>query len=356
LEFFPDEAPEAAKEKKEQVNKEEPAAGPSTSAAPAPAPTPAQSRGPVDLADFLKGAHGLPPFVRDILGNVELAFKDKSEAKEVDVEAEGKGKGVAEGERKSIPNPAPAPAAAPTPTPTPAAAAPNTTTSEPATEAEAEVDPKKASSESLAQLDSIKSEIDLAKSQFTFPTSLSFSTTPSDSPSLLYNKQNKPYHAQNNRLLQLLLAADGVASNGDREVRRKRKEIVKLVEGEIEKLEKKRDEYWEEVRERREVTGEVSEGESWATSSSADQHEHEQENENENNQQETVHVEDVAVPNPVDEEMKESTETEKPSFAEAVKSTEPSAAESNAEESKQDKEASEKEEKKSDKEEGYELL
>jgi hypothetical protein len=153
-----------------------------------------------------------------------------------------------------------------------------------------------------------------------------------------------------------LLAADGVASNGDREVRRKRKEIVKLVEGEIEKLEKKRDEYWEEVRERREVTGEVSEGESWATSSSADQHEHEQENENENNQQETVHVEDVAVPNPVDEEMKESTETEKPSFAEAVKSTEPSAAESNAEESKQDKEASEKEEKKSDKEEGYELL
>ena len=357
LEFFPD---QAVKEEKKEVT--EPSTSTSTSSpapastsAPATAPAPAagpsttpqtQSRGPVDLADFLNGTHGLPPFVRDILGNVELAFKDRSgsnEVKEKKSEVEGKGKGVAEGEKKVDPTPAP------TPAPPPAPASAVTTDSDP------EADNKKSIADSFTKLSSIETELAQAKESFTFPTSLSFSSTPSDSPSLLFNKQNKPYHAQNNRLLQLLLQADGVASNGDREVRRKRKEIVKLVEGEIEKLEKKRDEYWNEVKERREQTGEISENESWSTGSTSDH-------------EEVVHVEDVsadgpaaAEPTPESTSAGTTTESEskvdedKPStFAEAVKAPESAQAEPELKVESQTEES--KQEHKSDKEEGYELL
>lgn len=352
LEFFPDQA-EKKEEKKEvaessiSTSTSSPAPASTSATAPATAPAPAagpsttqqtQSRGPVDLADFLSGSHGLPPFVRDILGNVELAFKNRSgseEVKEKKSEVEGKGKGVAEDEKKVDPTPAPAPAPAVT------------------TDSDPEADNKKSIADSITKLSSIETELAQAKESFTFPTSLSFSSTPSDSPSLLFNKQNKPYHAQNNRLLQLLLQADGVASNGDREVRRKRKEIVKLVEGEIERLEKKRDEYWNEVKERREQTGEVSENESWSTGSTSDH-------------EEVVHVEDVsaaepaaAEPTPESTSAATTTESEskvdedKPStFAEAVKAPESAPAElkvdSQTEGSKQ--------EDKSDKEEGYELL
>jgi hypothetical protein len=125
-------------------------------------------------------------------------------------------------------------------------------------------------------------------------------------------------------------------------------------------LEKKRDEYWNEVKERRELSGEVSENESWSTGSTSE-HEHE----------EVVHVEDVAVEVPstadvvVDASKPESTSVEsatesrdqvedKPStFAEAVKVTPEDSAPAEvdvdgSEESKQ--------ENKSEKEEGYELL
>jgi len=164
---------------------------------------------------------------------------------------------------------------------------------------------------------------------------------------LLYNKQNKPYHAQNNKLLQLLLQADGVVSNGDKEVRRKRKQIVKRVEGEIEALERKRDEYWLEVKERRDQTGEISENESWSSGSTSDH-------------DEVAHVEDVAA-------QSNREQDDKPSFADVAKSA-PADAESTpaATESKDEPQAEDtavaseevmkdKAEKK-DKEEGYELL
>jgi len=364
LEFFPDQAEEKKDEKKNEAGPSAttttgpaPAPAPSSSATPASAPSSSaqpQSRGPVDLAEYLSGSHGLPPFVRDILGNVELAFKERSQE-----QSEGKGKGVAEGEKKAVPTPAPATtsppvAASAAPTPAPAASAP-------AAETETEVDNSKAISDSMSALANIESELALAKSQFTFPTTLSFGPQTTDSsPSLLFNKTNKPYHAQNNRLLQLLLQADGVASNGDREVRRRRKNVVKAVEGEIERLERKRDDYWSEVKERRDTTGEVSEGESWCTGSTSDR-----ENENE----EVVHVEDVAEetpvnadqPEPTAPEAVESPETveEKPStFAEAVKTTSDNTSEAKADEPKvEEKQESEvPKEKKDDKEEGYELL
>ena len=368
LEFFPDQA----EEKKDVVEKKE-EAGPSTAPAPAtssstptpaPGPTPApapsssaqpQSRGPIDLAEYLSGSHGLPPFVRDILGNVELAFKERSQEK-----SEGKGKGVAEGEKKAVPTPAPAPAPTSTPAPVDTTPAPAPVAS--TAETEVEVDNSKAISDSMSALANIESELVLAKSQFTFPTTLSFGPQTTDSsPSLLFNKTNKPYHAQNNRLLQLLLQADGVASNGDREVRRRRKNVVKAVEGEIEKLERKRDDYWAEVKERRDTTGEVSEGESWCTGSTS---EHDHENENE----EVVHVEDVAEeapasadkPEPTPAEAAESVETveaEKPStFAEAVKTTSDEPKVDEKKESQVDEKKEPEVQVQENKEEGYELL
>ncbi|ODN76074.1 hypothetical protein L202_06015 [Cryptococcus amylolentus CBS 6039] len=98
------------------------------------------------------------------------------------------------------------------------------------------------------------------KSSFTFPSHLSFahSTPNGQTPPLLFNRTNAPYHAQTNALLQLLLQADTVISEGQPEVRKARKDMVKKVEAEIRKMEEKRDEIWEEVRIRRE-SGEEAE-------------------------------------------------------------------------------------------------
>lgn len=360
LEFVPD-APNAPKET--ESGPSEPKAS-DTTAQPVPAHQPAEAsrpRNPFDLSEFLKGDNGLPPFVRDILGNVELAFKNEKE-KETEQEVEGKGKGVAEGEKRASSastgpastGPASTPASVPAPAPVPSA--------------KYDDDQKSTTSTaSMDKLESIASEVRLARDSFTFPSALSFShNTPTESaPSLLFNKQNKPYHAQNNKLLQLLLQADGVASNGDRDVRRKRKEVVKLVEAELEGLEKKRDEIWRSVKERRENGHESSDDEasSWTTGSTVDH-------------EETVHVEDVAAPAAEQDHAVDTTEVAQPavnesdaaphSFTEAAKSA-PTNTESKQESEAQPEVeapvdvASSAEEKKdeggkAEKEEGYELL
>lgn len=116
------------------------------------------------------------------------------------------------------------------------------------------------SSASLASLASTEQQLATLKSSFTFPSRLSFAqTTPgSHPPPLLFNRLNAPYHAQTNALLQLLLQADSVESNGDKEVRNKRKEVVKKVEEEIANLERHRDDLWMKAKGRRE-RGEESE-------------------------------------------------------------------------------------------------
>lgn len=354
--------PSSVAEEKKQL----PAASSGSTAAPAPQAVP---RHPFDLSELLSGQAGqnaLPPFVRDILGNVELALKNE---RDQEVKQDKKGKGVAEGEKEVKTTPkasttAPAPTTStPIPTPTPAQV--------PVPVQKQEEDSKKTSTESINKLESIESDIKLVRDSFTFPSDLSFSTqsTQDASPSLLFNKQNKPYHAQNNKLLQLLLQADGVASNGDKEVRRKRKQVVKLVEAELESLEKRRDEIWKIVKERREA-GEESghssedEGSSWTTGSTVDR-------------DEPVHVEDVAstapttaVPTITEESTEVPQKAQTSTFAEAVKAgpesvthkveigdatestdnvTDPAADPS-------EPETNEKVGEKKDKEEGYELL
>lgn len=160
---------------------------------------------------------------------------------------EGKGKAVAEGEK-------------------PAKSA------QPSVETAPAPDPKVA----LNKLRDISQELHLVTQSFTFPEHLAFASTPASDdvvPPLLFNKQNSKYHAQAHKLLQLLLAVDGVSSGGDREVRKQRKALVKAIEGAIEGLEKKRDEAWQEVKERRD-RGEESDDEgsvsSWATETPED--------------------------------------------------------------------------------------
>ncbi|KGB77261.1 hypothetical protein CNBG_3099 [Cryptococcus deuterogattii R265] len=127
-------------------------------------------------------------------------------------------------------------------------------------EEEASTTISEGSSSSLASLARTEQQLATLKTSFTFPSRLSFAqTTPgSHPPPLLFNRLNAPYHAQTNALLHLLLQADSVESNGDKEVRNRRKEVVKKVEEEIANLERHRDDLWMEAKGRRE-RGEESE-------------------------------------------------------------------------------------------------
>lgn len=261
-----------------------PAPTASTSARPAPAnaaPPAYNDASDHPLTSFLVSVTNLPPFVRDILQNVEVAFaesaKESLSKKEEEVPAkQDKGKGVAEGEKKSVQVPTtPAPVAVQPAAPAAAPAQP--TTDEPKSESETK-------STSMTTLSSIASELDLVQKSFTFSTHLSFSTNPSltesttssnsPAPALLFNRTNRPYHSQNHKLLQLLLQADGIASAGDKEVPEVRKEVVKAVEGAIEGLEKRRDEVWKEVLERRERGDGEGESDVESLGSSVEDHHH----------------------------------------------------------------------------------
>lgn len=214
------------------------------------------------LTAFLNGVVDMPPFVRDILGNVEMAFREERDrsqrSDEKEAKVEGKGKAVAEGEKKARQA-----VAAATPAPDTSVEA-SPASAEPVTAAVVEpaVPPTEPgnTSAALSTLSGISSELDLVRRSFDFPSTLSFASSPStDSapPALLFNKANSGYHAQTHKLLQLLLAADAINSGGNKEVRRKRKEVVREVEKEIEALEKRRDQVWEEVKAKLEAGEEV---------------------------------------------------------------------------------------------------
>jgi hypothetical protein len=296
---------------------------PSSTIAPAPAPSSSeprpQSSDEHPLTAFLNGMADIPPFVRDILGNVEMAFKgEQPRAEKKEEVVEGKGKAVADGERNA-PTPASVSATAPAP------------------EA-SEVDD---STSALSALSTISSDLALVRESFDFPPTLAFAAASSDSssvPALLFNKANSGYHAQTHKLLQLLLAADAINSNGNKDVRRKRKEIVRAVEQEIEALEKRRDQVWEQVKAKREA-GEVEQHEhdfgSSCGSSTADPTEIKEEIE---------HVEEV--------KGFEVTDTPPVHQSQPESSTSPTCEneEGSIQAEKQD------EIKKSDRDEGYELL
>ncbi|RSH78988.1 uncharacterized protein EHS24_001914 [Apiotrichum porosum] len=141
-----------------------------------------------------------------------------------------------------------------------------------ATEPAAPETPEEAEARKVAeaQLDTIDAKFAALNTSFTFPPRLVFaaSTPDHNQPPLLFNRYNTPYHAQANALLQLILEADGVQSNGDRAIRRRRKDTVAAIEKELESLEARRDQRWHEVSERRE-RGETDDEDEWTRSSAS---------------------------------------------------------------------------------------
>jgi hypothetical protein len=110
--------------------------------------------------------------------------------------------------------------------------------------------------ERLETLDTLEEKLVTLTSGFTFPSHLDFQedttsapnsddSTPSI-PALTYTSANVPYHSHAQSLLGLLVEADAVESNGDEEVRRRRKEYVRLVDVELDALERRKAEAWEQ--------------------------------------------------------------------------------------------------------------
>jgi len=208
---------------------------------------------------------------------------------------EGKGKGVADGEKPVRPTESTQPAQADQPA------------DEPISKASA-----------LDKLRDISHELHLATESFTFPSKLAFAdTTNSDAtPALLFNKGNSGYHAQAHKLLQLLLAADGVSSGGDREVRKQRKAIVKAIEGAIEQLEQKRDAIWAEVKEKREQGAESSDDEGSVSSWNSTESEH-VEHANDESEAQNEEVKEAETEKP-EEDQKPEEKKEDQTYAEAA--------------------------------------
>lgn len=118
--------------------------------------------------------------------------------------------------------------------------------------AEGERQPKPARSDALEKLSELSSELAQLRSTFTFPERLAFGSSPDESstaaPPLLYNSTNAPYHLHAHQLLQLLVKADAIESNGDKAVRKARKDVVRRVEEELEALEAEREKLWAQVK------------------------------------------------------------------------------------------------------------
>ncbi len=130
----------------------------------------------------------------------------------------------------------------------------------------------------LEKLESLRAKLDQVIADFAFPASLDFAT-PSSVPSspsldpvdgavyddadhslqvppLAFTPANQAYHAHAHALLQLLTAADSIPSDGDKEVRKARKDFVKRVESKLAEMEVKRSAIWKETQEKDKAAGE----------------------------------------------------------------------------------------------------
>ena len=106
----------------------------------------------------------------------------------------------------------------------------------------------------VSSIDRIEERFVNLKYDFKFPSSPDFPdppTLPASSltaiPELLYTNTNQPIRVYENALTGLLTELDAVDSAGDEEVRHARRELVKRIERELEKLETLRKEAWQRV-------------------------------------------------------------------------------------------------------------
>ncbi|CCO31062.1 hypothetical protein BN14_05096 [Rhizoctonia solani AG-1 IB] len=137
-----------------------------------------------------------------------------------------------------------APVPAPSPTPSPVAVdAEPTPNTEPKSEPEPEQEePQADTASSHAAIQSILASFATLQSEFTFPSQLDF--LPDSSPTLAYTPNNAPLHGYEHALTGLLTKLDGVESYGDGDVRRARKEAVKAIEKELERLDGMKADRW----------------------------------------------------------------------------------------------------------------
>jgi hypothetical protein len=103
----------------------------------------------------------------------------------------------------------------------------------------------------LSTLSTLTTDLTSHKTSFTLPTKLIFSTpstssdiTDNDAHKLAFSSINAPFLAYEDYLVGLLSKADAIESEGDRLVKNARKELVKSIEGELERLDSIREESW----------------------------------------------------------------------------------------------------------------
>ena len=93
----------------------------------------------------------------------------------------------------------------------------------------------------LSTLARLAAQLDSLTRNFAVPHVLHFAPTASaEQPKLTFDAANKPVLELDDGLTKLLLALDGVESDGDATVRDERKRLVKAVEAEIDKLDRAR--------------------------------------------------------------------------------------------------------------------
>lgn len=108
--------------------------------------------------------------------------------------------------------------------------------------------------ERLETLDTLSAKLDTLIADFSFPSTLDFEDVPFNDetipsiPALTYTTANVSYHSHAQSLLKLLVDADAVESDGDEEVRRRRKGFVRMVEAELDALERRKGEVWKAQR------------------------------------------------------------------------------------------------------------
>ncbi len=123
----------------------------------------------------------------------------------------------------------------------------------------------------LEQLDVLSNKLDKLITGFTFPSTLDFQSPSSSThsspsldpvssaesiktpslrvPPLTFSHNNQPYHTQAQALMSLLTSADEITSDGDKAVRKARKEFVRRVEVELGRMEVARGKIWREKNE-----------------------------------------------------------------------------------------------------------
>lgn len=139
----------------------------------------------------------------------------------------------------------------------------------------------------LEKLESLKAKLDKLVNGFTFPTHLDFQDPDSEHPTpsldpvdgashdgdervtpvppLSFTHNNAPYHAHAQALLSLLVAADAISSDGDKEVRSVRKAFVKEVEEKLAEMERQRSAVFRRQQAEQEAAGETTKNEATAS-------------------------------------------------------------------------------------------